>query len=170
MVRRHVVLITLLFLILALNAWQWWPRGKEIPRIEGRDATAIGYRVEDFQIKIPLPGEKMAGHTGRDLFRPKVAMKPPVKRAPKPPKPPPKTPEQLAEEAARAELARIKLVGVVFRGDRGQAFMAMGDEAYFVYVGDKVGSRFIVETIAADAVEVSDPDTNVSGRIAISGK
>jgi Tfp pilus assembly protein PilP len=103
------------------------------------------------------------------LFQPKavVVAKP---KAQTPPPPPPKTPEQLEEEAARAELTQIKLVGVVFRGDKGQAFLVKGDQTYMVSVGEKVGDRFTVDAVTSDSVQLKDPRTSVSGQIPISGK
>ncbi len=89
---------------------------------------------------------------------------------PAPPGPPPKTPEQLAEEAARAELGQFKLVGVVFRRDKGQAFLVKGEQLYMVHAGEKVGERFRVEAIRADGVQLNDPATRVNGQIPVSGK
>ncbi|MGH8720990.1 MAG: hypothetical protein ACREU4_03330, partial [Burkholderiales bacterium] len=90
--------------------------------------------------------------------------------APAPVGPPPKTPEQLAEEAARDELRQLKLVGVVFRGGKGQAFVVKGDQAYMVHAGEKVGERFRVEAIAPDGIQLLDPASRVNGQIPVSGK
>jgi Tfp pilus assembly protein PilP len=87
-----------------------------------------------------------------------------------PPAPPPKTPEQLAEEAARAELAQFRLVGVVLRGGRAQGFLMKGEQSFMVNAGDRAGDRFTVETVTAEGVLLKDPRTGVSGQIGVSGK
>lgn len=170
MKRRQTVFLAIILLLAGLNIWHWWPRAGEIPRMEAA-ASARHFTTEDFALKMPPGIEGKHARPRRDLFRPKtVVMRPVPKKANNPSVPPPKTPEQLEEEAARAELAQIRLVGVVFRGDKGQAYLVRGDEAYMVFAGDKVGSRFTVEAIVADAVELRDPATNVGGKIPISGK
>ncbi len=136
------------------------------------EASSVARRflVEDFELKTSQRIENKNTGTRRDLFQAKLAMvAPSLKKTSSPPAPPPKTPEQLEEEAARAELAQIKLVGVVFRGDRGQAFLTKGDQVYLTFSGDKVGDRFTVESVTTDAVQLKDLKTNVTGRISISG-
>ncbi len=138
--------------------------------MEARSAPAMAFRPEDFDLKISAAGTEKAQATRRDLFRPKVVLvAKPVKKMDKPPEPPPKTPEQLAEEAARAELTQIKLVGVVFRGSKGQAYLTQGDQTFLVIVGDKVGNRFTVDVISVNAVQLSDSSTQVRGTIVVSG-
>jgi Tfp pilus assembly protein PilP len=87
-----------------------------------------------------------------------------------PPGPPPKTPEEIAEEAARAELGQLRLVGVVFRGEKGQAFLVKGDQLYMVQTGGRVGDRFQVESIRPESIQLKDPATRVTGSIPVSGK
>ncbi len=169
MTRRHVVFVSMILLLLGVNLWYWWPRTREIPRIATVSAVR-GFQIEDFELKIPRGVGDELVKPRRDLFQPKLAaVSPSLKKTSGPPVPPPKTPEQLEEEAARAEFAQIKLVGVVFRGDRGQAFLTKGDQVYLAFPGDKVGERFMVETVATDTVQLKDPKTNVTGRIPISG-
>lgn len=167
MKRRYLLLSIAVLLLAVLNLWQW--KSPEGPG-EGRvSAVPHTFRVEDFQLKLGLAAND-AARASRNLFQPWVPPAPPVKKVEAPPAPPPKTPEQLAEEAARAELGQIKLVGVVFRGEKGQAFMVKGDQLYMVQTGEKVGERFQVETIRADGVQLKDPATQVSGQIPVSGK
>lgn len=168
MTRRHTVFISLVLLLLGVNIWYWWPRARENPRMETSSAVRR-FQIEDFELRIPQGGEDKYTRPRRDLFQPKAVVTHLIAKKTSVPVPPPKTPEQLEEEAARAELAQIKLVGVVFRRDRGQAFMTKGDQVYLVYPGDKVGDRFTVETVATDAVQLKDSKTNVTGRISISG-
>ena len=169
MSRRHAAYILIISLLLSINVWYWWPRARENPRME-RSSTVRHFQIQEFELKIPQGVEDKYTRPRRDLFQPKiVAIHPVSKKSNSPPVPPPKTPEQLEEETARAELAQIKLVGVVFRGDRGQAFLTKGDQVYLAFPGDKVGERFTVETVATDTVQLKDLRTNVTGRIPISG-
>ncbi len=168
MKRKYILLgVAALFLTL-LNLWQW-----KSPENAGRDRGVVrsgNFRAEDFQLKVGFATAESA-RAGRNLFQPKLPPPPPVKKVEAPPPgPPPKTPEQLAEEAARAELGQIKLVGVVFRGDKGQAFLVKGDQLYMVQSGEKVGERFQVEAIRPDSVQLKDPATQVGGQIPVSGK
>jgi hypothetical protein len=59
---------------------------------------------------------------------------------------------------------------VVFRGERGQAFLVKGDQLYMVQTGGKVGERFQVESIRPDGIQLKDPATRVTGSIPVSGK
>ncbi len=164
--RRQAVLAALTLLLLAVNVAHWWPRGAEGPRME-RHPAADGFRPEDFLVRAQPLIEESDGGARRDLFRPKSALA--VAKGSQPPAPV-KTPQQLEEEAARAELAQIKLVGVVVRGDKPQAFLTSGTQTYLVHAGDPVGSRFRVEDIGTDNIRLKDAKTNVSGQIPISGK
>jgi len=170
-------------LVLALaNFWQWQP--PPTLREPAAAAPAGAFRVDDFQLRVGLAAAD-AAPTTRNVFEPKLPPPPPPKKveakkveaaAPPPPPPapdpgpPPKTAEQLAEEAAQAELKQIKLVGVVFRGEKGQAFLVKGDQLYMVNAGGKVGERFLVEAIRADSIQLKDPASRVLGQIPVSGK
>jgi hypothetical protein len=173
MKRRYLWLALAIASLGVLNLWQW-----KSPGGSGRDRAgpvAGGFRPDDFQLKAGLAAAESATG-GRNLFQPRLPPAPPVKKVkvePKvepPPPPPAKTPEEIAEEAARAELGQIKLVGVVFRGEKGQAFLIKGDQLYMVQTGGKVGERFQVEAIRADSIQLKDPATRVSGQIPVSGK
>lgn len=166
--RRHLLLSALVAVTLCLNVWYWWPASPA----RAKDAGARTERWTPDMLRVKAAGDgEMSAAVRRDLFQPRLA---PVKAAPPPVAapagPPPKTPEQLAEEAARGELAQIKLVGIVFRGDKGEAFVVKGDQAYVVQRGGKVGERFTVDAITADGISLNDPATKVSGRISVSGK
>jgi hypothetical protein len=165
--RRHLLFGIAVLLLIALNLAQWLPatNGKTA---RSPAAGATGFRPEDFQLKIGFEPSQ-AGAT-RDLFR--LPSPPPlaVKKVELPPPPLPKTPEQLAEEAARAELSQLKLIGVVFRGDKGEAFLVKGDQTYLVHMGEKVGERFVVQSVSTESVTLKDPRTNVTGQIPVSGK
>lgn len=167
--KRYIILSVVIALLAIANVWRWQAFGG--PVASERPAMRTGaVRAEDFTIKVA--GGDMAATPQRDLFRPKIVAAPkppPVKKEEPPPEPPPKTPEELEEEAARAELGQIKCVGVAFRHEKGQAFLMLGGQPHMASIGDKVGSRFVVEKITADGVHIRDPRTNVSAQLPVSG-
>jgi hypothetical protein len=171
---RYLLLGAAVLVLGALNAWQWSPG--DAARKRAPAAAAGAPRPEDFQVRAGIAAAERA-QSARNLFQPRLPPQPPapvpvkqVEAPPPPPGPPPKTPEQIAEEAARDELRQIRLVGVVFRGGQGQAFLVKGSEIYMVNAGGKVGERFRVEAIAADSIQLSDPASRVHGEIPVSGK
>jgi hypothetical protein len=181
---RYLALGLAVLVLALLNFWQWGAPAQTSQAPAAAPAGAL--RAEDFQLRVGFAAADPA-QTARNVFEPKLPPHPPpapkkkveVVAAPPPPPPPapvadagppPKTPEQLAEEAAQAELKQIKLVGVVFRGEKGQAFLVKGDQLYMVHAGGKVGERFLVEAIRADSIQLKDPASRVLGQIPVSGK
>jgi hypothetical protein len=173
MKRRYGILVAVAALLLVLNAWRWNAPPAKRGTITARAAAA--FRAEDFQLRVGLAMAEPA-RAARNIFQPRLPPPPPLKVAPvkvveaPPPGPPPKTAGELAEEAARAEIGQIKLIGVVFRGEKGQAYLVKGEQAYLVHTGEKVGDRFEVEAIRPDGIQLKDPATRVSGQIPVSGK
>jgi hypothetical protein len=170
---RYLLLAAAVLLLGALNLWQWGSPGG--PRHDRSPAASGGFRPDDFRLRVGSATAD-AGGSGRNLFQlqrppPPPPIKPPeAKVEPAPSAQPAKTPEQLAEEAARAELGQIKLVGVVFRGDKGEAFLVKGEQLYMAGTGSRVGERFLVEAIRPDSIQLKDPATRVVGQIPVSGK
>ncbi len=169
MKQRKWIIAAVVLALVALNAWRWWPAGSARPvGMPGTVSPSAAFRTEDFEIRA-LSAEP-PGPMQRDLFRPKTVAKPVARGSAKTPEPPPKSPEELEREAAQAELAQFRCVGVAFRGGRAQAFLVKGGETFLVSPGDKVGNRFIVDKIAPNTVSLQDPNTGVAGEIAVSGK
>jgi len=172
MKRRYAILLVIVALLVGFNIWRWWPAS---PRSMGEAALAAavgGFRSEDFRLKVPLQPDRDQIKVTRDLFQPRVvAVKAPVEQVAKaePDTPLPPTAAELAERAARYELSRFKLVGVVFRGRKGQAFLVKENEMYTAVAGDKVGRRFVVDRVTTESVYLKDPATKVSGQIPVSG-
>jgi type IV secretory pathway VirB10-like protein len=176
---RHLALGAAVAALALANFWRW-STPQEPPR-ERAAAGSSAFRADDFQLRVGFVAPD-APPVARNLFQPRlppapppakkveVAAPPPPPPPPAPEGPPPKTAEQLAEEAAQAELKQIRLVGVVFRGDKGQAFLVKGDQLYMVNAGGKVGERFMVEAIRADSIQLKDPASRVLGQIQVSGK
>ena len=173
--RRRLLLAGAVIALAALNLWHWTaPDAGRAQRSAAAAANAFG--AKDFELRAGAVAAAAPPST-RNLFLPrqapapapvaaKVVEPPPVAPA----GPPPKTPEQIAEEAARDELRQIKLLGVVFREGKGQAFLVKGDQVYLVHTGGAVGERFRVEAIAPDGIQLSDPASRVQGQLPVMGK
>jgi hypothetical protein len=173
---RYLVLGAAVLGLALLNLWNWKAKPGAGPE---RAAAAAAFRPEEFRLRAAADAGERA-QPGRNLFQPRlppparsapVAAAAPVEAPPAPPPgPPPKSPEELAEEAARDELRQIRLVGVVFRGGVGEAFLVKGDQVFLVRSGGRVGERFRVESIAPEGIQLSDPASRVHGQIPVSGK
>lgn len=151
--------------LVVLNVWHWAPRPTSVSRAQPQ-AAGTDFDSESLVIRVAT-GDRTPPAPVRDLFQAKIA----VPKRPRPPVnlPPPKTPEQLAEESARAELAQIKLLGVVFRGDQGEALMLANGAPVTVRAGARLGNHFVIERITPEIVDVRDPDTQVYGQLPLAG-
>ncbi|HXU92417.1 MAG TPA: hypothetical protein VFP33_02050 [Gallionella sp.] len=164
---KKLGVFAVILLLVALNVWRWWPSAQA----SSEKTTVAGgaFRLEDFEVgslrvdsKDPLP---------RDIFHPKeIAVPEPEVKVEPQDVPPPKSPEELAYEAALAEFAQIRCVGISARDNHFQAYVFSQGSHVLVSKGDKVGSRFVVEKIMSDGVMLRDPDTEVGGEVTISGK
>lgn len=179
MMRR--VLTGVVVLLVALNAWRWWPDAAPAPH--AGQARSASLEAQHLRLSVRVAAEEALPTATRNIFQ----LREPLAPAPKPrsaplrqpvpvapvqaevQEPPPKTPEQIEEEAARAELAQIRLVGVIFRNARGQAYLSKGEQTYLVSLGDPV-ARFTVTSITAESVKLHDARTQVGGEIPVLGK
>lgn len=168
--RARLLAIAVAALIL-LNLWRWWPAGNSPESAEGGIARSV-LTPEDFR----LPGVFVASAEEttirRNLFRTvrtrqaaskrphrKVASSKPSKR-------------QRAEQrkaAVLAELNAYKLVGVVFREGKGEAFLVKGASQYTVSKGDRLENRFLVDQVDTDTVTLRDTKGGQTGILELSG-
>lgn len=167
-------------LLIALNIWRWWPDSMPVKHA-GDKAKSAAFSAQQLRLSVRVAADDAPPGVMRNIFqlreqplpppRPKkLAVQQPVVPVQAPvPEPPPKTPEQIEEEAARAELAQIKLVGVIFRNAKGQAYLSRGEQTYLVSLGDSV-ARFTVTAITAEGVKLHDVRTQVGGDIPVLGK
>lgn len=163
MKRRSLFLGGGALLLAVLNVWHWTASpstaspGRGLPNAAAEIASDnLVLRAASVDVVSPTPI--------RDLFQAKIAVSNRPRLTPKP-QPPPKTPEQVAEELARAELTQIKLLGVVFRGAEGEAFLLANGASVTVRTGTRVGNHFVIERITPEVVDVRDPNTQVSGQL-----
>lgn len=176
--RSRLLLAGVLALLIA-NLWQWWPRDAR----ETGAAGALPRAVRDGELQ--LHGAQAARGRGpqRDLFRPAqaVAARAPVAisahasvstgaqgkgNAAGPAKAAPPSPEEMA----RAEIARIKVIGVVFRKGRYEAYLTHGDMNHIAYEGARIEGRYVVEAIGPDSVRIRDERANVTNEIPVLGR
>lgn len=183
---RNAILLVLAFVLMAANILNWGLWGQ----VNSREAHRIGltageFQVSDFKIRdINAPVEQ-DNVVGRDLFYPVFEeysepvkettpiatyyKNKPIANDETPAAVPQQSPEQLEEEMARTDAANFKYLGSIWHGGQAQALLMSMEKRYFVFSGDKAGSRFVVEMITNDAVSLRDPVTNVTAQILISG-
>ncbi len=169
MKRRYNIYFVLIALLLAANlARVWWVSEK------GSKETVAHSKVflpGDFRLHVDAPG---AGEPYRNLFQAQGETR---KSAPhsRPAKvkavmPPPLKLEKTENEQALDRLGRLKLLGVVFRAGKGQAYLSQDKESVIALPGDTVFGQFVINKINVDAVELKDLKTNTIRRIPVSGK
>jgi len=166
--RRNVLILAAIAALLALNVWRWLPSSGSAG---ARPASAPQSEIAELTLRV-ADADTASKPMRRDLFyrtapEPNVTNANPVRRPVVPPTPV-KSAEELALESAQAEFAGIRVIGIVFRNGRGQAYLEAAGKSELVGVGDTFGS-FKVTAIRQDAVELSGTDTSAGGRIALAG-
>lgn len=164
MSRRHRLLALLAAALLVVNLFHWWLSSRERLTIPVGKGGGESFQAKDFQLHTVEPEETKT--LRRDPFRARrlTRSKDTLELIP------PKTPGEIAQETAKTELAQYRVVGIVFRNGRGHAYLIRGSETFLVSSGDKVGGRFTVVSIASDAVELHDPQTDISGKLPVVGQ
>ena len=182
---RRSGLAAVIVALIVPNVWRWWPA--DVPQKQASGPRQATTSVQDLRLAVRAPADDTMPRVERNIFqlrRPlplRAESRPVVARAPRqapavlpvaqalPPEPPPKTPEQIEAEAAQAELAQIRLVGVIFRDAKPRAYFSRGDQTYLVSLGDAV-ERFTVTAINAEGATLHDPRTQVGRVIPVLGK
>jgi hypothetical protein len=168
-VSRQQKLFALVVVLVAANLWS--KSSPHRPASEQRDSTGEGISVVDLTVNAAFTGSRSAKPMHRDVFQMRAREeRPATQKTMTSPAEPRKSVAQMEEEAARADLAKIRLLGVVVREGKAQAYLALGTETYLAFEGDTVGNRFVVESVAVDSVELKDRMLNIRGRVPISGR
>lgn len=170
MKRRYSIYLGLIALLVAANLGRVWLHSGN----GSEESVAHGkvFLPGDFRLRMDFPA---AGEPRRNLFQP-MSMTPRmtpthVRQAKlKTVTQPPIKPEQSEAELAAGRLAKLKLLGVVFRAGKGQAYLALDKESVIAFNGGTVFGQFAVDKVAVDAVELRDLKTNTTRRIPVSGK
>ncbi len=162
----------LLALVVLLMAANFWRMSSGHHPAQERAPAKEGISVADLTVNAAFTGSRSAGPMRRDVFQMRVREERPAttQRTTTSPVEPPKSAAQKEEEVARAELAKIRLLGVVVREGKAQAYLAQGADTYLAFEGDTVANRFVVESAAEDSVTLKDQILNIRGRIPISGR
>lgn len=186
---RYLALLVIILVLGIANVWTWVGRDEVTSFEQAAGSPIRKFLASDFEIKGLVPPEGENSNIGRDLFysltdknreaikgnlrdsggRKGILRDVNVEKVLISPVEPQITPDLLEAEAARDDLAKLKYVGVLFHGERGEASVLFAEQHYIVSTGDKLAGRFVVDKITTDAVDVSDPITKVSGQIRISG-
>jgi hypothetical protein len=175
MMRRYSIYFALIALLAAANIGRWWFAAAKADGA-GSSHSRI-FLPEDFRLRVDSP--LALGASRRDLFQPgnvrmagtagashagsarRLARTVPQPAAPA---------EPTAAEAAAAELGKVKLLGVVFRGGKGRAYLGLDKENVIALAGETVLGRFAVDKVGEEAVDLRDLKTNTTRRIPVSGK
>lgn len=167
MKRRYTVYLVVIALLGAANLARLWIGSGE----NGADLSARGqaYFPEDFRL---LAGNPAAAGSRRNLFQPGGQAERPVKSANRMPvKTQAQAPVSHNQVEAQAEmLDNVRLLGVVFRAGKAQAYIGLDKESVIAQAGDTVLGRFVVDKIEVEAVELRDIRDNTKRRVPVSGK
>lgn len=181
---RRSGIVAIVVVLVALNVWRWWPASTSVKPSAQVQHAAL--EVQDLRLAVRVSESGTLPTVSRNVFEhlqyepdivtaryvplpePVTVVEAlPVTEAP--PEPPPKSPEELEAEAARAEFAQIKLVGVIIHDAKYRAYLTRGEQTYLASLGDAV-ARFTVTAIKAESVKLHDPRTQVGGEIPVLGK
>lgn len=167
--RRYSIYFGLIALLIAANFVRVWLDSGEV----AGETVAHGkeFLPEDFRLHVDLPA---TGEPQRNLFQSLGVSRMATTHAKKSKvKAVTQTPLKLEKNEADLavdQLAKLKLLGVVFRGSKGQAYLGQDKESVIAFAGDTVFGQFVISRIFVDAVELRDLKTNTIRRIPVSGK
>lgn len=157
----------LVVVLILLNLWKWLPSFKTSGSAFAKQGNSTGL-VLDFPS--PSGDEEKAVH--RDLFALGEAASAPrerrstVKAAAPAPVLAAATP--LATPTPMNEVAGgYRLMGVVFREGKSQALLGKGDQLLQLMVGDEIETRYRVESISDNEVDLTDKQTGNSLKLLI---
>lgn len=170
MKRRYSIYLGLIALLVAINLARLWLYSGKV-----REDTVVHGKVflpEDFRLRVDLPA---AGEPHRNLFQPmsvttRAATAHAGQARVKAMKPSPIKPVQNEAEPTVDKLGKLRLLGVVFRAGKGQAYLALDKETVIAFAGNTVFGQFVVARVTVDAVELRDLKTNTIRKIPVSGK
>lgn len=151
-----------------------YPRGAvaSTPLRQGLQARAGG--TDPLSLFIERQRQSYPG-VSRDIFRmerpaakPVTSPAPTVMTAPPLPAPPERSPEEIAQDRARADLAKFRYLGYLTEKD-STLFLSKDGELFIVKIGEMVLNAYKVKETNKDAVVLLDTATGVERRVELAG-
>ena len=146
--RRKYLLGAVLLVLVALNLWRW------VPAWRGSSSASKSMTEGEFSLDFPMSPDKGDFVLKRDLFQSRRSMAT-IKVPRRVPSPTQGNKTDMMTPTPSL-LWGIRLEGVIFRGEKGQAFLRRSDEIYTVSDGDEVAGLYRVEKITADSVALKE--------------
>lgn len=168
MTRRYWLYGGVIAVLVAVNLGRWWLHGGAGSGTSASPSPA--FLANDFRLRANVPA---TGEARRNLFAPlatDLAVVRPARTMRAPQAAPPPAVLSDVPSAAAASLGRLRLLGVVFRGGKAQAYLALDKQSVIAHSGDTVFGQFTVDTVTVDAVELRHLESNILRRIPVSGK
>lgn len=167
--RRYAIYLGVIALLALANIARWvWYSSNGAPASGDK-----AFQPEDFRLRVDIPDE---GVQGRNLFLAQGGVSRGEARGGTPvrltARATPAAMKIAAPEPAAPEsgIGKFRLLGVVFHGGKGQAYLALDKENSIASSGDTVFGLYVVEKITVDAVELRDLKSNATRKIPVSGK
>lgn len=126
--------------------------------------------VADYKLKAVLVTADFDAVMRRDVFKSSIMSDAPSADKPRTRQATVKATGADISPPEQNEIAQIRLLGVVVRESRPQAYLAYGGSTYLVYEQDMVANRFYVARVAVDTVEMLDQKLNIRKTIPLSGR
>lgn len=167
--RRYAIYLGLIALLILANLGRWWFYHGQAG--DAAMAHGKGFQPEDFRLRVNSP---VAAEPYRDLFQPSGSSSVQHASHNKPAKAkaviPATKPAANDADVIDNGLGKLKLLGVVFRAGKGQAYLAQDKVSVIAFVGDTVFGNYAVDKVTVDAVELRDLKYNTTRRIPVSGR
>jgi hypothetical protein len=168
-----VLIASLAYAILAMPRQEQAPPRAAAPVAKGGAAGKAKPAVRLHLELLASESEPFPG-TGRDIFRLRRAVPPPVTapvalaRPEAPPPPPPPSPPT-AEELLRQALAGYKVLGFLEKGGVRSVFLANGPDVVVVRAGQPfgAGNRFVAAEVTATELVVASADRTATVRVSL---
>lgn len=165
MTKYRLMLVVIALLLLAnIARWYFAADATDVP------VAGVVYSVTDFRLKAAVAPAESVATMRRDIFRSSARQESQVSDKARTRKEQVKLPESVTTSSEQNEIALIRLLGVVVREGRPQAYLAYGGSTYLVYEQDMVANRFYVARVAVDTVEMLDQKLNIRKTIPLSGR
>ena len=172
MKKKQAVIGSVVVALVILNSLQWWPQDDSEMKTASSMSGNIDISPEVLQLSIVLGSSKEKEAVQRNIFTEKrrpikklVLKKPKPKPVVKPPPVP--SAEELLAQSIKLQLAQYKLMGIIFRGGRPQAFLINGSKTYTVYIGDLIDGKYKIKNISEKDLVLIEENTNISRRIVL---